>query len=320
MNDQRDTELNVEISPNTDNSEPAEHTGNENTDDTGNRNHPGNTDIADNTEELILSGQIQRPNPEQEIASGQTERHNPEQQLASGQEQPPYPGQPNPGQPYPRQPYPGQNYPEQPYPGQTNAPWQNQPPFPGQPYPGQSYPEQPYPGQTETPWQNQQLPNVPNQGTGNFYPNQNPDFQNPHMQNQYVPNQNMQNPNFQGQQRTNQQPTNPVAVTSLILGIISMLVSCCCFPIGFIIGFVLAMIGLVLAISSKKGKPFSGYAIAGLVLSILGICESLFLFLSYLITARMMQDPNISNLMNQLMEQYERSIGPQMISFIKNLL
>ncbi len=131
-----------------------------------------------------------------------------------------------------------------------------------------------------------------------------------------MPNPNFQNANFQGQQGMNRPPVNPMAVTSLVLGIISLLVSCCCFPVGFIVGFVLAMIGLVLAISSKKGKPFSGYAIAGLILSILGICESLFLFLSYLITAKMLQDPNISNLMNQMMEQYERSLIPQMISSI----
>ena len=119
-----------------------------------------------------------------------------------------------------------------------------------------------------------------------------------------------------GQQGMGRPPVNPMAATSLVLGIISLLVSCCCFPVGFIVGFVLAMVGLVLAISSKKGKPFSGYAIAGLIVSILGICESLFLFFSYILTVKMMQDPNFSSLMNQIMEQYERSLGPQMISSI----
>ena len=92
-----------------------------------------------------------------------------------------------------------------------------------------------------------------------------------------------------------------------------MLVSCCCFPVGFIIGFVMAMVGLVLAILSKKGKPFSGFAIAGLILSILGLCESLFLFVSYVITAQMMQDPNSAALINELMEQYRNFSAPDTI-------
>ena len=122
------------------------------------------------------------------------------------------------------------------------------------------------------------------------------------MQGPNIPNPNLQNTNFQGQQGMGRPPVNPMAATSLVL--------------GFIVGFVLAMVGLVLAISSKKGKPFSGYAIAGLIVSILGICESLFLFFSYILTVKMMQDPNFSSLMNQIMEQYERSLGPQMISSI----
>lgn len=95
-----------------------------------------------------------------------------------------------------------------------------------------------------------------------------------------------------------------MAVTSMVLGIVSLLVSCCCFPVGFIIGFALGMGGLVLAVLSKKGKPFSGYAIAGLVLSILGICGSLFIFICYLITANLMKDPEYAALFNEILQQY----------------
>ena len=62
--------------------------------------------------------------------------------------------------------------------------------------------------------------------------------------------------------------------------------------------------GLVLAVLSKKGKPFSGYAIAGLVLSILGICGSLFIFICYLITANLMKDPEYAALFNEILRQY----------------
>ncbi len=354
MSEQKDTELSTEISygedntTNEDNSqvpEPKAENGN---------NAPEHTV----NEEPAPSWQAERPNPEQQIPSWQDQQTYPGQPYP----EPPYPGQQNPGQtntpwqnqpPYAgqqsQQPYPGQQN-QQTYPGQQNAPWQgqpnpeqqnapwqnqqtypgqqNQPPYPGQQIPGQQnqppYPGQQGQGQPGMSWQNQQFPNIPPTGGGNFYPNQNPNFQNPNMQNQNmqnmqgpnIPNPNLQNTNFQGQQGMGRPPVNPMAATSLVLGIISLLVSCCCFPVGFIVGFVLAMVGLVLAISSKKGKPFSGYAIAGLIVSILGICESLFLFFSYILTVKMMQDPNFSSLMNQIMEQYERSLGPQMISSI----
>lgn len=99
-------------------------------------------------------------------------------------------------------------------------------------------------------------------------------------------------------------PVNNMAVTSMVLGIVSILISCCCFPIGFILGFALGMGGLVLAILSKKGQPFSPYAIVGLILSILGICESLFFFGCYLLTAYLMRDPKYSALFNEIFQQY----------------
>lgn len=90
----------------------------------------------------------------------------------------------------------------------------------------------------------------------------------------------------------------------MVLGIASILLSCCCFPVGFIIGFALGMGGLALAVISKKGQPFSAFAIAGLVLSILGICGSLFIFGCYMLTAQMMKDPEYSALFNEIFQQY----------------
>ncbi len=90
----------------------------------------------------------------------------------------------------------------------------------------------------------------------------------------------------------------------MIMGIASILLCCCCFPVGFIISFALGMGGLALAVISKKGQPFSAFAIAGLVLSILGICGSLFIFGCYMLTAQMMKDPEYSALFNEIFQQY----------------
>ena len=99
-------------------------------------------------------------------------------------------------------------------------------------------------------------------------------------------------------------PVNNMAVASMVLGIASILLSCCCFPVGFIISFALGMAGLALAIISKKGQPFSAFAIAGLVLSILGICGSLFIFGCYIRTSLMLKDPEYSALFNEIFQQY----------------
>ncbi|MDO5416283.1 MAG: hypothetical protein Q4F29_03700, partial [Lachnospiraceae bacterium] len=128
-------------------------------------------------------------------------------------------------------------------------------------------------------------------------------------------------PYNQNRQSIQKPPANNMAVISLTLGIISMLLSCCCIlPMGFIIGFALGMGGLVTAILSKNGQPFTGTAVAGLVISILGICLSLFIFGCYMLTAYMMRDPNYAAMIQQLMEQYQNSIAPQTIPFFLDKL
>lgn len=201
-------------------------------------------------------------------------------------------GQPGRQQQAPQQPnQPDSNqYPQNPYgtlPPQSGygapppmAPWQQNPnPQQQDPY-YNPYPQNPQPnGQ----WDSNQ---------GNYDPrnyNQSP-YQPPFHQ---QPNQPMQNP-----------PRNNVAVTSMVLGIVSLLVSCCCLPVGFIGGFAIGMAGLVTAIVSKKDQPFSPFAIAGLVLSVLGICGSLFIFFCYTMTARLMQDPEYAALFNEILQQY----------------
>ncbi len=151
------------------------------------------------------------------------------------------------------------------------------------PNPQQPYYQHPAPGQPSS-WQGQQP-----QNENYYYYGQNP-------------------PPEPGRGYQPKPPINNMAVTSMVLGLVSILISCCCFPIGFILGFALGMGGLVLAILSKKGKPFSPYAIAGLILSILGICESLFFFGCYLLTAHLMRDPRYSALFNEILEQYYKGI------------
>lgn len=203
---------------------------------------------------------------------------------------------------------------------QQQAPWQQAEQRPQAPENWQQQGQEP---QAPGNWQQQgQEPQAPGdwqqqgqgpQAPGNWQQGQNPQMPNPN----YPQGGPMPNPYYQappqgyyygqpgGQpQPAPKPPVNNLAVTSMVLGIVSLLVSCCCFPVGFIIGFALGMGGLVLAVLSKKGKPFSGYAIAGLVLSILGICGSLFIFICYLITANLMKDPEYAALFNEILRQY----------------
>lgn len=181
---------------------------------------------------------------------------------------------------------------------QQQAPWQQAEQKPQTPENWQQQEQNPQmPGNWQQQGQNPQMPN-PNYPQGGPAPN--PYYQAPPQGYYYG------QPGGQPQPASPppKQPANNMAVTSMVLGIVSLLVSCCCFPVGFIIGFALGMGGLVLAVLSKKGKPFSGYAIAGLVLSILGICGSLFIFICYLITANLMKDPEYAALFNEILRQY----------------
>ena len=67
-------------------------------------------------------------------------------------------------------------------------------------------------------------------------------------------------------------PNNGMAIASLICGIVGILCCCCC---GF--GFVLGIVGLILAIVSKgkNGGKMSGLAVAGLICSIVAILSGI---------------------------------------------
>jgi hypothetical protein len=65
--------------------------------------------------------------------------------------------------------------------------------------------------------------------------------------------------------------TNPMAVTGMIMGIISV-VACCCYGFPFnLLGIIFSLIGLSQIKSDPQNQQGRGMAIAGLVLSILSI-------------------------------------------------
>lgn len=96
------------------------------------------------------------------------------------------------------------------------------------------------------------------------------------------------------------QPPSTMAVLSMVLGIFSLVI-CCVPPLQLLLGAV----SIFLAILSKKGRPFSGFAIAGLVMGILSIICSILVFLYFLLVMRMMQDPQYASMFQDLLKQYE---------------
>ncbi len=105
-------------------------------------------------------------------------------------------------------------------------------------------------------------------------------------------------------------PADKKEVTVLLLGVVSLLVSCCCFPSGVCLGFAAAMAGLVQSVLFRQNNRFSTYGIAGLVLSILGLAGSLLLFACYVMTVQMMKDPQFSAVLNELLRQYQNGLFP----------
>lgn len=68
------------------------------------------------------------------------------------------------------------------------------------------------------------------------------------------------------------EPPNSFATTSLVLGILSLVLCCCCYA-----SIPLGGLGILFAILSKTGKAMQGRAKTGLTLSIIDLCLTLFL-------------------------------------------
>lgn len=111
--------------------------------------------------------------------------------------------------------------------------------------------------------QNEQRPNQPyNQNYGNEQP---PNYN-------YNNNGNQQQPYYAGRNGSQQNnAANGLAIASMIMGIISIL-SSCCYGAGIIFGILGIIFG---AVSKKSQEKLESMAVAGIVCSIIGIAFSI---------------------------------------------
>lgn len=125
--------------------------------------------------------------------------------------------------------------------------------------------------------------------------------QNNNQNNDQNNNQNDYQNNYQNnyQYEAPQRETNRLAVASMIVGIFAMLT--CCIPF---VQFPLAVVTIVLVILSKKGKPFNGFAVAGLVLGILAVIISIGMTIYWGVLISLMKDPEFMSIYNSLLESY----------------
>ena len=172
-----------------------------------------------------------------------------------------------------------------------NAPQDPNPAQPDRQNPPQNNGQDPY-------WQNQQ--------NGGQIPPQNPG-QDPYWQNQQyngqVPPQNGQPPYWQNQYNNGQPPywqnqpqrprreKNSFATISLISGIFAILTLCC------------------FAIISKKGQPFRGTAVAGIILGVIAVLLGIGEFFYVLTITNLMKDPANAAAFNEFFEQFQKQMG-----------
>lgn len=78
--------------------------------------------------------------------------------------------------------------------------------------------------------------------------------------------------------RQNGQPANGLATASLVMGILAVVMTCCCYG-----GLIFGGLGVLFALLSKGNGPMSGRARAGLGLSLGGLILTAFLWGMFLI-------------------------------------
>lgn len=128
---------------------------------------------------------------------------------------------------------------------------------------------------------------------------QNP-YQQPYQQSPYQQNQYQQSYQQNSYQQTPPKQPNGMALASMIVGIFALLT--CCIPF---IQFPLAVIAIVLVILSKKGRPFHGFAIAGLVMAIISVLISIGMTFYWGYVIKLMNDPEFMSMYNEIMEMYQ---------------
>lgn len=106
-----------------------------------------------------------------------------------------------------------------------------------------------------------------------------------------------------GQSRRDINQPNRMAIASMICGLCGFLMLCGC--VAFPLSITLGVAAIVLAIMSKKGGPFSGYAIAGLILGILALLAGVVEFLYLMLINVLLRDPEWAPFFDEVMRQYE---------------
>lgn len=79
---------------------------------------------------------------------------------------------------------------------------------------------------------------------------------------------------------TSGQRTNPMALTGMIMGILSLVIVCCCYGLPFnLLGIVFSLIGLSQIKASPETEGGKGLALAGLICSIASIAAGIILII-----------------------------------------
>lgn len=114
------------------------------------------------------------------------------------------------------------------------------------------------------------------------------------------------NPQPQNPQPQNTKPANHLATVSLVVGIFALI--CCCLPP---LQLLLGSTAMILAVLSKKGQPFCGQAIAGLILGIIAILVSIMIFAYLIFVIDLMQDPANAAKVSEFMNEYQNILNGQ---------
>ena len=183
---------------------------------------------------------------------------------------------------------------------------QNQVPPSDSPYDSSQTMNQQTPQNGQQPWQNSpgndQVYWQNNQQNGQQYWQNSPQNGQQYWQNSPQNGQQYWQNNSQNGMPYGQPPKqrNNLALASMIFGILALLA--CCIPF---IQFPLAVVAIVLVILSKKKRPFSGFAIAGLVMGIIAIIISILMTLYWGVLISMMNDPEFMEMYSEIMKMYQ---------------
>lgn len=100
-------------------------------------------------------------------------------------------------------------------------------------------------------------------------------------------------------------PKNGFATASLVCGIFAVLSLCCfAFPLSIIMG----VGAIAFAVISKKGQPFYGTAIAGIILGAIAVLLGIGEFIYIMAVSSLLKDPENAAIINEFMRQLEQQM------------